>query len=493
VIVAGGVGISGNLNVGGRIIGGGVRTTTSSTSPQNPTVGDIWYNTVNDSVYRYTDDGSGEVYWIDTTGPAVVNFTADMLAGISASGGNSTNSDNVLVNNVQAGSSYYIALTGTKDGTYSSIDADNALTYNSTNRQISTESLLVTGNTASSSTVTGALQVIGGVGIGGSLYAGNIYTNGQLVSAVGPTGPQGVAGPQGVVGAQGPQGVAGAQGPQGVVGPQGPQGVVGPQGPQGVVGPQGPQGVVGPQGPSRTNQDLYTTSSVTYAAVSVNNSTVATGTATGALQVTGGVGIGGNLYVGGEIVAQKLTIEYTTVTTTLVKTDDVIQTTNNTAASSTITGALIVAGGVGIGGNTIIGGAISAGTAAAGVSGEIRASNEITAYYSDRRLKENVQIIDNAVVKVLSLTGITYTPNDLAESFGYDKTKKLVGLFADEVQSVLPEAVRPAPFDDDGAGGSKSGENYQTIQYEKIVPLLIEAIKELKLEIEMLKKRYHSQ
>jgi hypothetical protein len=80
VIVEGGVGISGNLNVGGRIIGGGVRTTTTSTSPQNPTIGDIWYNTVNDSVYRYTDDGSGEVYWIDTTGPAVANFTAGTSA-----------------------------------------------------------------------------------------------------------------------------------------------------------------------------------------------------------------------------------------------------------------------------------------------------------------------------------------------------------------------------------------------------------------------------
>ena len=97
------------------------------------------------------------------------------------------------------------------------------------------------------------------------------------------------------------------------------------------------------------------------------------------------------------------------------------------------------------------------------------------------------------MVKVLSLNGITYTPNDLAESFGYDKNKKLVGLFADEVKAVLPEAVRPAPFDDDGAGGSKSGENYQTIQYEKIVPLLIEAIKELKQEIEMLKKGYQSE
>jgi hypothetical protein len=69
----------------------------------------------------------------------------------------------------------------------------------------------------------------------------------------------------------------------------------------------------------------------------------------GALQVSGGVGIGGNLYVGGEIVAQKLTIELTTVTTTQVITDDVIKTDNTTDSSSTTTGALIVAGGVGIG------------------------------------------------------------------------------------------------------------------------------------------------
>jgi hypothetical protein len=71
LIVAGGVGISGNLNVGGRIIGGGVRTTTTSTVPQNPTIGDIWYNTTNDVVYRYTDDGSNSFYWIDITGPVV--------------------------------------------------------------------------------------------------------------------------------------------------------------------------------------------------------------------------------------------------------------------------------------------------------------------------------------------------------------------------------------------------------------------------------------
>ena len=128
-------------------------------------------------------------------------------------------------------------------------------------------------------------------------------------------------------------------------------------------------------------------------------------------------------------------------------------------------------------------------TTPSNTAGEIRASNEITAYYSDRRLKENVKIVDNAMNKVLKLTGITYTPNALAESYGYDRTKKLVGLFADEVEAVLPEAVRPAPFDDNGSGNSKSGENYLTIQYEKLIPLLIEAIKELKEEIEILKKK----
>jgi len=129
---------------------------------------------------------------------------------------------------------------------------------------------------------------------------------------------------------------------------------------------------------------------------------------------------------------------------------------------------------------------LGVGTAGSGTTGEIRATNEITAYYSDRRLKENVAVIDNAVEKVLSLHGITYTPNDIAASFGYDKTVKLVGLFADEVEAVLPEATRPAPFDQDENGNSKSGENYKTIQYEKVVPLLVEAIKEQQATIKTL-------
>ena len=90
----------------------------------------------------------------------------------------------------------------------------------------------------------------------------------------------------------------------------------------------------------------------------IESSLNATSTQTGALQVRGGAGIGGNLWVGGEIVASKLTIEYTTVTTTSVVTDDIFTVNNNTNASSTTTAALVVQGGVGIGRDLRVGGII---------------------------------------------------------------------------------------------------------------------------------------
>jgi hypothetical protein len=118
------------------------------------------------------------------------------------------------------------------------------------------------------------------------------------------------------------------------------------------------------------------------------------------------------------------------------------------------------------------------------VTGNINATAEITAYYSDRRLKTDVLTIENALVKVKKLNGVTYRPNELAKSFGLDTNSDVVGLFADEVEAVLPQAVKPAPFDIDETGNSKSGENYKTIQYEKVVPLLVEAIKEQQSIIE---------
>lgn len=133
---------------------------------------------------------------------------------------------------------------------------------------------------------------------------------------------------------------------------------------------------------------------------------------------------------------------------------------------------------------------LGVGTSASATTGEIRATNQITAYYSDERLKTNIELIPNALEKVMTLRGVTYNANKLAESFGYINKEKQVGVLASDVEKVLPEAVKPAPFDImlfEHTEISKSGENYKTVQYEKIVPLLIEAIKELNIEIKKLK------
>lgn len=123
---------------------------------------------------------------------------------------------------------------------------------------------------------------------------------------------------------------------------------------------------------------------------------------------------------------------------------------------------------------------LGVGTAASGTTGEIRATNEITAFYSDGRLKTDVEPITNALDRVDMLFGCYYTINDLAKSLGFDDKGKMVGLIAQDVQKALPEAIRPAPFDILPNGESKTGENYLTVKYENIVPLLVEAIKELR-------------
>jgi hypothetical protein len=135
-------------------------------------------------------------------------------------------------------------------------------------------------------------------------------------------------------------------------------------------------------------------------------------------------------------------------------------------------------------------GSLGIGTAASGTAGEIRATNQITSYYSDERLKEDIVEITDALEKVMALRGVTYKPNSIAESLGYKKQNE-VGVIAQDVEKVLPEAVKPAPFDImlfENTEISRSGQNYKTVQYEKIVPLLIEAIKELNKEIKKLKE-----
>ena len=117
------------------------------------------------------------------------------------------------------------------------------------------------------------------------------------------------------------------------------------------------------------------------------------------------------------------------------------------------------------------------------VVGEIVATNNITSYYSDERLKTKISDINEPLKIINNLNGFYYIPNELARINGITNTSKEIGLSAQEVQKVLPEIVKIAPFDletdKDGNKISKSGENYLTMSYERLAPVFVEAIKEL--------------
>jgi hypothetical protein len=121
-------------------------------------------------------------------------------------------------------------------------------------------------------------------------------------------------------------------------------------------------------------------------------------------------------------------------------------------------------------------------------------SGDITAFYSDERLKTKTGSLSGALDKICSLDTFTYVPNELAKSMGYTDEKERFGLSAQQVQKVAPQVVSPAPIDvcESGPekGKSKSGENYLTVQYEKLVPLLIEALKEERKAREALEARF---
>ena len=110
---------------------------------------------------------------------------------------------------------------------------------------------------------------------------------------------------------------------------------------------------------------------------------------------------------------------------------------------------------------------------------------DVIANTSDGRLKTNIKNIDSPLEKISKINGVYFNWNELAKELtDKDTTKREVGFIAQEVQTIMPEIIKPAAFD----LKLKTGENYLTIQYEKIVPLLVECIKELKSEIEELKK-----
>ena len=125
-------------------------------------------------------------------------------------------------------------------------------------------------------------------------------------------------------------------------------------------------------------------------------------------------------------------------------------------------------------------GSFGVGTAASGTTGEIRATNNVTAYYSsDRKFKENIREIDGALEKVNVIGGKYFDWSDdyIAEHGGEDGyfiTKSDFGVIAQDVQSVFPVAVKTR---EDGS---------LAVDYEKLCVLAFAAIKELQSRVEKL-------
>ena len=112
---------------------------------------------------------------------------------------------------------------------------------------------------------------------------------------------------------------------------------------------------------------------------------------------------------------------------------------------------------------------------------DLHVAGDVIAYsstLSDERLKDNIQTIDGALDKIESLRGVTYTWNS-----GSREGQKDIGLIAQEVEKVLPEIVREKEMT------LIDGETYKTVDYEKIIGVLIESVKELSAKVKTLEAK----
>ena len=108
------------------------------------------------------------------------------------------------------------------------------------------------------------------------------------------------------------------------------------------------------------------------------------------------------------------------------------------------------------------------------VDGTLTATGDVVAFYSsDKRLKDNIIRIENPLEKIKKIGGYEFDWNDKQKTYeGHD-----IGVIAQEIQEILPEVV------------TERDNGYLAVKYEKVIPLLIESIKELKQEVDEIKQK----
>jgi hypothetical protein len=211
-------------------------------------------------------------------------------------------------------------------------------------------------------------------------------------------------------------------------------------------------------GPVTFNNEIKINGTSTFTKpVIIKDTTSSPNKNTGALIIKGGIGIAENLNVGGTLgVTGSTTLTNATINGVRIGFGGkVIDTASGDLIISSATGSKVA-----INTNTTI-------------TGDLNVTGDITAFYtSDQRLKNNIKLIPNALDKVISISGNTFDWNEKSNKKGTE-----VGVIAQEILEVLPEVVTVR---DNG---------YLAVNYEKLVPLLIEAIKELSDKVEKLEQK----
>jgi hypothetical protein len=322
----------------------------------------------------------------------------------------------------------------------------------------------IRGTTESTSSNGGALVVSGGVGIGGNLWVGGTLGDTTVDGAFivqGPN-PSTLEGPTNITSTLNVDGVATFEDVSNAISPS-----------TGSVRVLGGVGIDKDLwvGGSAWNLDVsgylrVDTNSIFTGLSTVTNLTNTTAPTNGAFTVLGGVGIAQDLRVGGTIYGN-LVGSVSGIST---------GTSNLLVNSSGDTGTWFV--GL-FGGSGYRPASIDSGITFNAATNVLSVTGDIIAFASDDRLKKNIKSIDNALSKVSSLSGFTFEFNDIGNSLGLKSDIRHSGVSAQQVEAILPEAVAPCPADD----------KYLTVKYDKLVPLLIEAIKDLKNELDDLKKK----
>lgn len=142
-----------------------------------------------------------------------------------------------------------------------------------------------------------------------------------------------------------------------------------------------------------------------------------------------------------------------------------------------------MSGGVGINGNVNISGGNLRIEGNISTIGSIYATGQVISGFSDSKLKDIIGLIEDPLTKLNSLRGIRFRPSDKAKELGVGTDREEhVGVIAQEVQAVLPQVVRSMAIND---------ESFAVVEYDRMIPLLIEAIKVLADKVRVLEDRFN--